>query len=588
MMIFSISRYLSMLICFVGVAIGQELGNFSTEWKDGILNRLDANDFKSAKTAVQNLSKTAKNQHGNEKAKTLKLIRCIKELYDARKDYHAAKKYERAVNRKIAEYKRQAENLARPSSISPSARQQKMLQLKQKASDICDMAESKKEIAVNNLNKALQNGDELALDIYMQTPQDAVILAGIVKDMAYESKKDVEYKIRFEQERKTLDLKRENMLAEAKRRDEERATKIKHQEIAAMAQDENSRFLIEQLTKMAMAGEAEAQVALARLYHVGGVVKLNLSSAYDWYKKAAELGHFEAQHIIGGFYYSGEVVAKDYKTAVYWWKKSAAQDYAPAQYELSCCYNKGEGVEKNEKLALELLSKAAEQNNVHALTELGSMYFEGIGVSKDINKAVTLFKKAYELGDIDGSASYLLASCYELGNGVEQDSTKAYELYQESARKGFDLAKKIIVTIDSTIPNVLIPLMEKADQGDSDAQYELASQYYLGKVVLKNKNKAVELLTDTASRGHVKSQAALGIIYINEESFSLAANWLRKAADKGDANSQYYLGVMYMSGTGVYPNMQQGVSLLQKAANQGHVEAIDALNKLKRTGVKFY
>ena len=53
----------------------------------------------------------------------------------------------------------------------------------------------------------------------------------------------------------------------------------------------------------------------------------------------------------------------------------------------------------------------------------------------------------------------------------------------------------------------------------------------------------------------------------------MAAQWYRKAADQGDSDAQYNLGVAYDEGEGVPQDHQQAVAWYRKAAAQNHVRA---------------
>jgi hypothetical protein len=55
--------------------------------------------------------------------------------------------------------------------------------------------------------------------------------------------------------------------------------------------------------------------------------------------------------------------------------------------------------------------------------------------------------------------------------------------------------------------------------------------------------------------------------------YKQAAKWYQKAADQGDADAQYNLGVMYDKGRGVLKDYKQAVKWYQKAADQGLADA---------------
>ena len=55
-----------------------------------------------------------------------------------------------------------------------------------------------------------------------------------------------------------------------------------------------------------------------------------------------------------------------------------------------------------------------------------------------------------------------------------------------------------------------------------------------------------------------------------------------KAAEQGNANAQYNLGVMYANGDGVTKDAVKAVEWYQKAAAQGYADAIQRLKALKQ------
>jgi hypothetical protein len=59
-----------------------------------------------------------------------------------------------------------------------------------------------------------------------------------------------------------------------------------------------------------------------------------------------------------------------------------------------------------------------------------------------------------------------------------------------------------------------------------------------------------------------------------------AVEWYTKAAEQGNINAQYNLGLMYRDGEGVEQNLDKAVEWLQKAADASHPEAQAALDEL--------
>ena len=55
--------------------------------------------------------------------------------------------------------------------------------------------------------------------------------------------------------------------------------------------------------------------------------------------------------------------------------------------------------------------------------------------------------------------------------------------------------------------------------------------------------------------------------------YKKAIEWFEKAAEQGDADAQYNLGVMYYDGQGVDVNYKKAFECYEKAAEQGHAQA---------------
>lgn len=64
-----------------------------------------------------------------------------------------------------------------------------------------------------------------------------------------------------------------------------------------------------------------------------------------------------------------------------------------------------------------------------------------------------------------------------------------------------------------------------------------------------------------------------------------AAEWYRKAADQGDADAQYKLGVFYENGYGVIKDEAQAMQWYKKAADQGNEKAKSAIDRMQSSGM---
>lgn len=62
----------------------------------------------------------------------------------------------------------------------------------------------------------------------------------------------------------------------------------------------------------------------------------------------------------------------------------------------------------------------------------------------------------------------------------------------------------------------------------------------------------------------------MGDLYYYKKDCIKDAEWCRKAAEQGDANSQFFLGRMYRQGYGITKNNVEAAKWYHKAAEQGH------------------
>ena len=88
-----------------------------------------------------------------------------------------------------------------------------------------------------------------------------------------------------------------------------------------------------------------------------------------------------------------------------------------------------------------------------------------------------------------------------------------------------------------------------------------------------------------ADKGVAEAQYNLGVIYANGEGVpendALAVKWYRKAADQGDADAQYNLGVMHANGYGLPENNIRAYLWWSMAKTQGHKNAAHNIDVLK-------
>lgn len=304
----------------------------------------------------------------------------------------------------------------------------------------------------------------------------------------------------------------------------------------------------EWFSKAAEQGHAKAQNSLGLCYESGRGVKRDYSLAVKWYASAAKQGSNQAHYNLGMCYYQGKGVPTDYSEAIRLLRVAAESGLPKAQSSLGVCYYYGHGVAKDYNIALELIRKAAEQGEAEAQNNLGRAYFEGHALEKDYEEAVFWFRKAGEQGL--SAAQYNLGVCYTEGYGCKTDTDEAYSW-----------------------------LLKAANRGHADAQYRIgAAEWKSG-----NRAWAIQWYQQAAAKGQneaLKTLNKLGIDF--KKDWSLYEK-LQSAAEQGDAEAQYRLGMCYLEGRGIPKQSVRAREWFYEAARQGHAEAQYELGRNKST-----
>lgn len=121
---------------------------------------------------------------------------------------------------------------------------------------------------------------------------------------------------------------------------------------------------------------------------------------------------------------------------------------------------------------------------------------------------------------------------------------------------------------------------EPAASGNRDALFNLGQAYKLGRGVPVDMNKAAELYRQAATKGHQTAEANLGWVLFQQGKREEALPLLHRAASRGDAHSQYLLGIAYFNGDIVQKDSARAYRLMTAAAASGMPQARDALGAM--------
>jgi len=227
---------------------------------------------------------------------------------------------------------------------------------------------------------------------------------------------------------------------------------------------------------------------------------------------------------------------------------------------------------KEKSRSIEGIKKSGEDGDVVAQFRLAGMFFEGNGVPQDDKEAVKWYEKAAAHGHVE--AQFILGTLYEKGDGVKGDNMLAYKWFSKAADQGHNRAmimlesdkwknirtddllkdsKDMVQSHDDHVPPTgedVQRYIEKAKDGDIDAQYNLGVIYYHGEGV--------------------------------DRDYDEALSWFHMAAEQDDPDAQYNLGFMYGRGEGIEKDRNLSMQWFNRAAGQGHVGATEILQKMLR------
>ena len=133
----------------------------------------------------------------------------------------------------------------------------------------------------------------------------------------------------------------------------------------------------------------------------------------------------------------------------------------------------------------------------------------------------------------------------------------------------------VIPTHEPQPDNELERYRRKAEQGDPEAQYQLALCYTNGKGTNRDDAKAVEWYKKSAEQGYSFAQNYLGYCYQHglgvTKDYATAFEWYKKSAAQGNAAAQNNLGICYANGQGVAQNETTAFEWYRKSAEQGNM-----------------
>jgi hypothetical protein len=145
------------------------------------------------------------------------------------------------------------------------------------------------------------------------------------------------------------------------------------------------------------------------------------------------------------------------------------------------------------------------------------------------------------------------------------------------------LAREQQAAIPESSPAARLP-QTRAEQGDAEAQLQLALRYAEGDGVIQNHKEAARWFALAAKQGLAEAQYQYGLALLEGrgvvQDYKAAFSWIEKPAQHGYAKAQYSLGELYRYGTGTAIDKARAYLWFNLAAAQGVEAAAKARDSL--------
>ncbi|WP_424244807.1 hypothetical protein Dip510_002078 [Elusimicrobium posterum] len=206
-------------------------------------------------------------------------------------------------------------------------------------------------------------------------------------------------------------------------------------------------------------------------------------------------------------------------------------------------------ISKEDRAVFELIIAEARKGDADAQLQTGYMYDYGNGVEQDVYEAFNWYIKAAHQGKAE--AQFLVGAIYFKGlYGFEKNYKDALIWFSKAAAQGFEPAAGYLEFFDE-----LSQLILDANNGDAQAQYELASRFSSGRGVEKQDYlQALKWYEKAAAQNNGSAAFNIGLIYYNgngvKKDYKKAFQYFNLAKKLDIALADHMLAAMYYYGQG--------------------------------------
>jgi TPR repeat protein len=123
---------------------------------------------------------------------------------------------------------------------------------------------------------------------------------------------------------------------------------------------------------------------------------------------------------------------------------------------------------------------------------------------------------------------------------------------------------------------------ELAENGDSDAAFNLGQAYRLGRGVGSDSGQAKKWFEVAAKAGHLDAQVSLGLLLFDSGSRREGLAWLGRAAERGEARALLVVGTALFNGDDMPQDAVKGYAYVSRSAAQGLPPAKETLAEMDK------
>lgn len=312
-----------------------------------------------------------------------------------------------------------------------------------------------------------------------------------------------------------------------------------------------------------------------------------------------------AQFQLGLALVHGKKIRKDEKQGVKLLKKACDGGHTEARNAYATALFRGIGVTKDQSQAIKLLYATAKEKNVHSLLLLATFHQYLFDQSGDLSHEKQWISWTLKAAELDTSevlfCQHNMGVVFENGLlGYKKNKMQAKKWYQKAAYGGFHLTLKKLgnyyLELEESPENTMSAIIwfTKAIKSDPDhvvSFKDLAQIFFQDKYRHLNRKLGLGLLMAgikiAEKQNQLKTagyfQFMISMVYFGShgtESHNCKQNykWMKKSYDNGYLRATSHLGLFYVVGEGVQPNIPEGLKLITTASENGYADKYNLYN----------